>query len=80
MEVEVISLAEEVVEERDNRDSLQIKINGVRVFSVGDGKPEDSNLSRDFNDCWKIPNLMKKAHHAGVIGNEITIKYTEKHD
>ena len=77
MEVEVISLTEKAVEERDYRNEIEIKINGVRVFRVNDGEPEDSNLSRDFNDCWNIPNLMKKAYQAGVIGNEMTIKWTE---
>lgn len=41
----------------------------INVFSVfADSEPEDANLSRDFNDCLNIPNLIQLAHQAGSAG------------
>ena len=77
MEVEVISLTEKAIERRDYRDYIEIKFNGVEVFNVGDGEPEDSNLARSFNDCWNIPSMLKKAHNAGLSGEKLIMKYTE---
>ena len=39
-----------------------------------DGEPEDSNLSRDFNDVYNIENLMLLAYEAGKAGEELTVK------
>jgi hypothetical protein len=66
MVVKVFSLTDEVIEERDYRDAFAIEVDGERVFEVHDGEPEDSNLSRDFSDVWKIPELMKMAFKAGL--------------
>jgi len=73
LKVKVISLNEEALENRDYRDILAIEINGQCKFEVYDGEPEDANLSRDFNSCWKIPKLMKSAYEAGKNGEEFTI-------
>ena len=51
MKIIMKSLTEQGVEDRDYRDAIEIFIDGKRVFSVGDGEPEDSNLGRDFSDC-----------------------------
>ncbi len=75
MEVKVLSCSESQLEDRDYRDVLEIYIDGKRVFSVGDGEPEDSNLSRDFNDCWSIPDMMRIAFDAGKNGEEFTLLY-----
>jgi len=77
MKIEIISLTEEEQERRDNRDQITIKFDGVPVFQVSDGEPEDSNLCRDFNDCWAIPNLLKAAHKAGLAGEELEVIETE---
>ena len=47
---------------------LEIKVNGKSEFCVSSGEPEDANLNRDFNDCYKITNLMKVAWEAGKAG------------
>lgn len=72
MKVSSISLTEEAVERRDYRDMYVIEINDKKVFSVSDGEPEDSNLSRDFNDVYEIPKLLKLAYLAGKNGEELT--------
>ena len=38
-----------------------------------DGEPEDSNLSRDFGDCYNITALMNRAWLAGKSGEDISI-------
>ena len=73
MEVEIKSLTDEGVERRDYRNVLEIFVDGKRVFSVSDGEPEDATLSRDFNDCWKVGDLMKMAYEAGRTGEDFGI-------
>jgi len=77
MVVKSISRSESNFSERDCRDKLVIKVNGKEVFEVSDGEPEDSNLSRDFSDCFKIPELMQMAYDAGKNGEEIIFEYEE---
>ena len=77
MKVIVTSLTNEELERRDYRDIMIIEIDGKKVFSVYDGEPEDSNLSRDFNDCWKIPTLIQMAHKAGADGEPLYIENVE---
>ena len=74
MLVEIKSLTEESLNQRDYRDILYIHINGKRVFGVMDGEPEDSNLMRDFNDCFNVPDLMRRAYQAGVSGESIEVE------
>ena len=73
----MISLTEKAVEDNDYREYLEIKINDKSKFSVYDGEPEDATLSRDFNDCWNIIDMLKKAHSAGVNGEPIETIYSE---
>ncbi|WP_315117928.1 hypothetical protein [uncultured Clostridium sp.] len=73
MKVKVISLTEEVIEERDYRDAVAIEIDGKKVFEVRDDEPEDSNLSRSFSDVWKIPELMEMAFIAGSKHEDLEI-------
>lgn len=58
----------------DYRNALKIEIDGKRVFSVCDGQPEDSNLSRAFNDCYSIPDLLKRAYEAGKNGESYEVE------
>ena len=74
MKVIQMSLTDEEIEERDYRDYLTISIDGKKSFSVSDGEPEDATLARDFNDCWGIVDLMKKAYDAGVKGEAFSIE------
>jgi len=71
------SLTDEAIENRDYRDYLTISIDGKESFCVSDGEPEDATLARDFNDCWGVVDLMKKAHEAGVNGEEFIVESME---
>ena len=73
MEVKVLRCTEIQLEDRDYRDVLEIYVNGKRVFNVGDGEPEDSNLARDFNDCYSITDMIQSAFTAGQEGECLTI-------
>jgi hypothetical protein len=76
MKVTIESRKEELFEEYDYRDYLKIKFDGKVVFNVRDGEPEDSNLGRDFNDCWKISELLKLAYDAGKRGEPLDFEST----
>ena len=54
---------------------MEIFVDDKKVFCVYDGEPEDANLSRDFNDCIVIPDLMEMAYKAGVLGEIFEIEY-----
>jgi len=77
MKVEVFSRSEQSFYNYDYRDRLEISINGDVVFHVSDGEPKDANLSRDFNSCFDIPELMKLAYEAGKRGEDFTVTYEE---
>jgi hypothetical protein len=49
-------------------------------MSFCDGEPEDANLNRDFNDCYKIIKLMKEAYEAGKNGEDFKIETIEIDD
>lgn len=68
---------EEKLEARDYRDAVEIHIDGKRVFSVYDGELEDNSIGRNFNDVFKIPNLMKTAFNAGKNGEELEVEMLE---
>ena len=73
MKVEQKTRTNDELEDFDYRDRLEILIDGKSVFEVWDGEPEDSNLSRDFNDCFSIVDLMKHSHQAGLDGEEFIV-------
>ena len=77
MNVIIKTRGTESLEKHDYRDMMSIYIDGNKVFCVSDGEPEDANLSRDFNDCLNIGNLMKQAYAAGKSGKEITFRWEE---
>lgn len=77
MEIIIKTRSEKSLEENDYRNYLEIEVNGVIKFSVGDGEPEDSNLSRDFSDCFNIKNLMFQAYEAGKNGEQINFLYQD---
>ena len=62
------------------RRSFTIEIDGTPVFYVIDGEPEDSNLYRDFRDCFKITELMKRAWEAGKKGEAFTLTAVNKEE
>lgn len=59
----------------DWNESLDILIDGEKVFSARDGELEDNSLSRNFKDCHSIPNLLKRAWEAGMGDEKFEIEY-----
>ena len=76
MKVTVKSLTKEASEKRDGQ-ALEISIDGKWVFRVSDGESEDATLNRDFNDCYQVANLMRRAHEAGERGEPFEIEKVE---
>lgn len=80
MEVKVVFRSEKEAEACDYRSAMKIEVDGEKKFIVHDGEPEDSNMSRDFNDVLKIPELMQLAHEAGVRGEPFELTQAESDD
>lgn len=74
MKVIVKTLTDEAIKRRNYCDAVEIVMDGKKVFSVGDGEPEDNNLSRNFNDCYFIDSIIKQAHEAGKNGEALEIE------
>lgn len=53
------------------RSFLTIEIDGEEVFSVHDGEPEDNTLIRNFNDCYKVKELIEQAYQRGLAEGRI---------
>lgn len=77
MKIKVTSGTENYMQERDYSDFIEITIDNKLVFEVSDGEPEDSNLGRDFGDCYLIPNLLEMAYKAGKNGECFEIENCE---
>lgn len=73
MKVEILSLPDFELHDYDNRDVLELRINGEKVFEVYDSYPQDANLDGSFADCRKIGELLRLAHAAGKRGEELEI-------
>lgn len=56
------------------KQSLEIAIDYKTHILFRDGEPEDSNISRDFNDVMKITDFMKLAYEAGVRGESFEVE------
>ena len=69
--IKMVSRDDTVMEDYDYRDAMEIYIGDKRVFRVSDGEPEDSNLSRDFSDCYSVQGLMKQCYELGKSGVEV---------
>lgn len=80
MKVQEIASSEKFSEKHDYRNMLSIKIDGKQELRFLDGEPEDANLSRDFNDAYKIVSAMKRAYDAGVAGEEFIMESVEVDD
>ena len=66
-----MKIVETISTDDDYRQSLTIEVDGKQEFAVSDGEPEDSNLARDFSDCFSVVDLMKMAYDAGKNGEEV---------
>lgn len=80
MKVVVFTRAEEFLDDYDYRSFVRVEVDGEVVFSVSDGEPEDSNLGRDFSDCFNVDDLMVLAYTAGRQGETLDISYEEVED
>jgi hypothetical protein len=59
-------------------ESLEITLDGETKFHVfSSDSPEDNTLSRNFADCYDIPELLRKAYKAGLNGEEFEVEYDE---
>ena len=54
----------------DYRNALTIQLGDKKLYFF-DGEPEDANLSRDFNACYSIDDLIVKAFEAGTNGDTL---------
>lgn len=57
---------------------LTVEVDGVKKFNVYDGELEDNSLGRNFNDCHKLPELMRLAYEAGVRGEAFEVENVEE--
>lgn len=77
MKIEMLSLMEIPMTDCGYQDRIEIRFDGKCLFSVHDGEPEDNNLSRNFNSCYGILDLLKKAYEVGKRGENLEIISTE---
>ena len=75
-----MKIVETITTDDDYRQTLTIEVDGKGIFGVGDGEPEDSNLSRDFSDCLIVTDLMKMAYEAGKNGEEWEYELIEENE
>ncbi len=73
MEVKVFSIDENDIEEGEYNSYIRIKFNNELVFSISEGRPEENLLHKNFNDCYKIPSLLRLAYEAGLKGEQFTL-------
>ena len=57
-------------EDDDGREALSVYTEGTRL-SFMDGEPEDNNISRNFSDVYRIGDVIKEAHKAGLEGRPL---------
>lgn len=68
-------IVESLVQDQDyDTARLTITIDGVRVFGVRDGEPEDNTLGRNFEDCFLIKDLLIRMYEAGVAGEPLDVE------
>ena len=49
-------------------------------MSFLDGESEDATLWRDYSDCYKIADFIKKAYELGKSWEELEIEKIEEND
>lgn len=76
-----VVVVKEIDEEYGEFESLEITINDTTNFSVHNSdSPEDNTLSRNFSDCYDIPNLLRMAYQAGKNNEEFVVEYEGDED
>lgn len=70
-----ITVLETISDDR-TYESLEIALDEKTKFHVcSSDSPEDNTLSRNFSDCYDIPELLRKAYEAGRNGEEFELEY-----
>ena len=66
-------------DEEDGRSMLEIQLDEI-VLKFIDWEPEDANLSRDFNDCNKIVEMVLLANNLWLVWEKLEWKQIEDND
>ncbi len=74
MKIKMITASNKFLEDNDYRALLLVEVDGKRKIDIMDGEPEDSTLSRNFNDIYSIVSLMKSAYTAGKNGEDLQLE------
>jgi hypothetical protein len=77
MKITIETYSEKACEENDYCGKFVLKIDGKKFMSFYDGEPEDSNLGRNFNDVFSIPELIQRVYDAGKSGEVLEIEDIE---
>lgn len=78
--IKTVTRDQYTLEKYDYRDAMEIYIGDKRMFRVGDGEPEDSNMSRDFNDVHRITDMLMAAYDLGQRGVKVEFVSEESED
>jgi len=74
MQITIHTPSEKLSDEFDYRRFFKIKDDtGKVIFKAMEGEPEDAVLARDFNDVYRIPELMRLAYDAGKAGEPFNV-------
>lgn len=68
----------EVITEKEFSDAVTIKFDGEKVFYVCDEETEDCTLGKDFNDCYRILNMLKKVYEVSKSGEKIIFESVQE--
>lgn len=66
-------------DDTEDRARLLIKFDWNKM-SFLDGESEDATLWRDYRDCYKIADAIKKAYELGKSWEELEIEKIEEND
>lgn len=57
-------------EDDEGREALSMETEGISLEFM-DGEPEDNNISRNFSDVYRMGDVIKEAHKAGLEGRPL---------
>lgn len=81
MIITVKTLTQEALEENEYKNTLVLEMDGKNVLSFWEGEPEDGTFGRNFNDVYKIADVLKMAYERGRLEQGVVIiKNTEQSD
>lgn len=80
MQVTVLSFSNKLLKQENYRNGYAIKTDKNVNLKFIEGEPEDASISRDYNDVFKITDLIEVAYQAGMNKEKIEIIYKETDD